>query len=258
MFSFSKQKTRKKKNVFARISTVCRPAFNPARSASSRNRQDEDNSPQSGAKSAAQSLENSTHSHFSSMPQEAASAGLVAVVDPDSLPPSSSPPPQQQLSPETLRELVLACGKEAEEDDEDKKEASSTTLTRERLRGQLGFCFEPMTWESAAAAIADGGVSAMGRMGRTPEGVARYWRWRDEVCAAEYATTADYVRIEIMGCEAAVAGGELRWFGGGGVFFFVFSSCRVLCQQNRANLEHAQRAQTEKARGRERERRTLS
>jgi hypothetical protein len=54
----------------------------------------------------------------------------------------------------------------------------------------------------------DGGVAAMGRMGRTPEGVARYWRWRDEVCAREYASTADYVRIEIMGFEAAVAGGK--------------------------------------------------
>ena len=136
---------------------------------------------------------------------------LDAAVDPDGAvddplpPPSSSPssPPPEQLPPETLRELVLACGREA---DEDGKNQASTS-TRDRLRGQLGFCFEPMPWERAAAAVADGGVRAMGAMGRTPEGVARYWRWRDEVCAREYASTADYVRIEIMGFEAAVAGG---------------------------------------------------
>ena len=151
------------------------------------------------------------------MPQEEqAASGLDAAVDPDSprpLPPSSpsSPPPpappppaQQLLPPETIRELVLACGREAE----DGKEASASTSARDRLRGQLGFCFDPMPWERAAAAIADGGVSAMGQMGRTPEGVAHYWRWRDEVCAREYASAADYVRIEIMGFEAAVAGGE--------------------------------------------------
>ena len=158
------------------------------------------------------------------MPQEAASSGLV---DPDSRPPPpppSSPPPAQQLSPEALRELVLACGSEAEGGNE------ASSPTRDRLRGQLGFCFDPMPWDLAAAAVADGGVTAMGRMGRTPEGVARYWRWRDEVCAGEYASTADYVRIEIMGCEAAVAGGESRGEvvgGGGGVgvaFFFRFVS----------------------------------
>lgn len=143
------------------------------------------------------------------MPQEEEHLGAAAV-DPDVAvdplpPPSASPPPQ--LPPETLRELVLACGREAEEEGGEKK-ATSTSSTRDRLRGQLGFCFEPMRWERAAAAVADGGVSAMGRMGRTPEGVARYWRWRDEVCAREYASTADYVRIEIMGFEAAVAGGK--------------------------------------------------
>jgi len=156
------------------------------------------------------------------MPQEAASSGLV---DPDSRPPPpppSSPPPAQQLSPEALRELVLACGSEAEGGNE------ASSPTRDRLRGQLGFCFDPMPWDLAAAAVADGGVAAMGRMGRTPEGVARYWRWRDEVCAGEYASTADYVRIEIMGCEAAVAGGESRGevVGGGGGWGWRFFSFR--------------------------------
>lgn len=141
------------------------------------------------------------------MPQEELNAAVdpaVAVDDP--LPPPSSCPssPPEQLPPETLRELVLACGREAEENG--KEEAS--TSTRDRLRGQLGFCFEPMPWGRAAAAVADGGVRAMGAMGRTPEGVARYWRWRDEVCAREYASTADFVRIEIMGFETAVAEGK--------------------------------------------------
>lgn len=188
------------------------------------------------------------------MPQEAASAGLVAI-DPNSLPPPPSSPPQQQLPPETLRELVLACGREDEEKQDEKKEVASTH-TRDRLRGQLGFCFEPMTWESAAAAIADGGVAAMGRMGRTPEGVARYWLWRDEVCVKEYASTADYVRIEIMGCAVEVAGGELRWFWFGWWWWFsLVSSCRVLCQQNQANLGTPNECSQRK---RERERRTLS
>jgi hypothetical protein len=142
------------------------------------------------------------------MPQEVAS-GSVAANDPNPLNPSSSPPssssslPAQQLPPEALRELVLACGREAEENQQQGGEAS--TSTRERLRGQLGFCFEPLSWEHAAEAIADGGVAAMGQMGRTPEGVARYWKWRDEVCAREYSSIADYVRIEIMGCESSVA-----------------------------------------------------
>lgn len=150
------------------------------------------------------------------MPQEAAS-GLV-VVDPDassSLPPSSSLP-RTQLSPETLRALVLKCGREAEGEASCLSAAAPSTShalkARDRLRGQLGFCFDPMPWEQAVAAIADGGVEAMGQMGRTPEGVARYWRWRDEVCAKEYASTADYVRVEIMGFEVGVAGGELCVF----------------------------------------------
>ena len=190
------------------------------------------------------------------MPQQEQASGLD--VDPDTshpLPSPSSPPPppapaqqqqHHQLSPETLRELVLACGRE----EEASTSTSSSAAARDCLRGQLGFCFDPMPWERAAAAIADGGVAAMGRMGRMPEGVARYWRWRDEVCAREYASTADYVRIEIMGCEVAAAGGELKREGeksrgGGGseeeevVFFslsFFLSSFRKATQLSRIPL----------------------
>ena len=157
------------------------------------------------------------------MPQESA---LVVDLDPGddaSRPPSPSPSSsQQQLSPEALRELVLACGREAAEDGHQQ----ASTSTRNRLRGQLGFCFYPMPWAAAVEAVADGGVAEMGKMGRTPEGVARYWAWRDEVCDKEYATTADYVRIEIMGCEEAEAAGGERGvfllFSGFRVFFIVF------------------------------------
>lgn len=159
------------------------------------------------------------------MLQDEAATGVV-VVDPDAASPSPAPSsslPPTQLSPETLRALVLECGREEAEEEEKACSASTSTAaalkTRDRLRGQLGFCFEPMPWDQAVAAIADGGVEAMGRMGRTPEGVARYWRWRDEVCAKEYASTADFVRVEIVGFEVGVAGGEFWW-----VFFVVVAS----------------------------------
>ena len=159
------------------------------------------------------------------MPQEHAHADPD---DPEPAPSSSPPQPpppheqqqqqqqqQQQLSPKTLRELVLACGREELGKEEEQKKTFTSTTDRDRLRGQLGFCFEPMAWKSAVAAIADGGVSAMGTMGRTPEGVARYWAWRDGECAREWASTADFVRVEIMGFKVGVGQGE-----GGFVFFF--------------------------------------
>ena len=169
------------------------------------------------------------------MPQEAAS-GLV-VVDPDassSLPPSSSLP-RTQLSPETLRALVLKCGREAEGEASCLSAAAPSTSNalkaRDRLRGQLGFCFDPMPWEQAVAAIADGGVEAMGQMGRTPEGVARYWRWRDEVCAKEYASTADFSLSrqqqkqdgrKVAWAPPADAGARVIWRENVCLFIFLF------------------------------------
>lgn len=148
-------------------------------------------------------------------------------------PSSSSSLPPTQLSPETLRSLVMACSGEGgggrrggdEEGTSSSSSAAAASIAataaneaRDRLRGHLGFCFEPMSWSDAKAAIADGGVEAIGRMGRTPEGVAEYWRWRDDVCSKEYASTADFVRIEIMGFDAAVGKGKES-------FLFLFFRC---------------------------------
>ena len=50
-----------------------------------------------------------------------------------------------------------------------------------QLAGTPGFCLQPMPWTDAAAAVADGSVQALGRLGRDAEGVRVYWKWKDEV-----------------------------------------------------------------------------
>ena len=50
-----------------------------------------------------------------------------------------------------------------------------------RLASTPGFCLHPMPWRDAVAAVRDGSVAALGRMGRDAQGVRVYWRWKDEV-----------------------------------------------------------------------------
>jgi hypothetical protein len=75
----------------------------------------------------------------------------------------AAPPP---LSPRTVRAIV----------------DSGDPVQHARLAGQPGFCLTPMAWPDAAAAVADGSVQALGRMGRDADGVRVYWKWKDEVC----------------------------------------------------------------------------
>lgn len=74
----------------------------------------------------------------------------------------AAPPP---LSPRTVRAIV----------------DSGDPAQHARLAGQPGFCLTPMAWPDAAAAVADGSVQALGRMGRDADGVRVYWQWKDEV-----------------------------------------------------------------------------
>ena len=82
-----------------------------------------------------------------------------------SLPLMPSPPPPP-LPPDRVRAIV----------------DSGDPQLHAQLAGTPGFCLQPMPWPAAAAAVSDGSVQALGRMGRDAEGVRVYWKWKDEVC----------------------------------------------------------------------------
>lgn len=75
---------------------------------------------------------------------------------------SPSPPP---LPPDVVHAII----------------AAGDPAAYPRLAGTPGFCLTPMRWADAAAAVADGSVAALGRMGRDADGVRVYWKWKEEV-----------------------------------------------------------------------------
>ena len=96
-------------------------------------------------------------------------AGGSATSDPPSGPSGSpNPAPPHPLPHDLTAEDVarLVHGKQ--------------TAEYGRLRGYPGFCLDPMPWAEAAACVEDGGVAALGRMGRDPAGVATYWAWKKQ------------------------------------------------------------------------------
>jgi hypothetical protein len=62
--------------------------------------------------------------------------------------------------------------------------------TPARHNGTAGVVLEPMPWQQLVSLIADGSPRALGRLGRHPLGIKRYWDHRDKVLLQRYASGA--------------------------------------------------------------------
>ena len=72
----------------------------------------------------------------------------------------------------------------------------------ECLRGVPGVNLEPTTWAELAKLVADGGVAALGRLGRSPLQLKQYEEYMVSV-RARYASVTDYLHAKVFGLPAA-------------------------------------------------------
>jgi Protein of unknown function (DUF3605) len=55
-----------------------------------------------------------------------------------------------------------------------------------------------MSYESAKALIEEGSIEALGRLGRSPQGLKKYWDYRENVISKSYASVTDYLMHSVF------------------------------------------------------------